>query len=98
MTNFPSTRATRVSTSRLHQWAMAGQARLARASGRKSTATYTAAARISSSTHTISAPNTTARPPTNITKAGAAGCPPADETDSPLATDARKCPLSRPAP
>ena len=39
MTNFPKTSATRVSTSRRHQWAMAGQARLARASGRKSTAT-----------------------------------------------------------
>ena len=73
MTNFPSTRATRVSTSRRHQWAMAGQARLARASGRNSTATYTAAARIRSSTQTINAPNTTARPPTNITNAGAVG-------------------------
>jgi hypothetical protein len=51
ITNFPTMRATRVSTRRRHQWEMAGQARLARASARNSTATYTAAARMSSSTH-----------------------------------------------
>ena len=97
MTNLPSTSATRVSTSLRHQWAMAGQARLASARGRKRTATYTAAARIRSSTHTARAPTTTARPPTNITNAGADGSV-ALVIVSPLVTAARKCPPSRPDP
>ena len=68
MTNLDTMSAASVSTRRRHQCDTAGQTSVAMARGRNSTATYTAADRISSSIHSTNAPTASSRPTSKSTK------------------------------